>query len=490
MQSPTWNKIRTVLTQPYFPLVVLTLIGALIRLYHLGFKALWFDEAMIYWIVKDRTFSEIIHLNAAYNSAPPLFSILIGLVVNLGETEFILRFIPWLAGVASIPAVYFLARQFSGKIPAYVSAGLVALAPTQVRYSQELREYSLAFLLATLILLFFSRFFQDHKSKDLVLMTGLMVIAVFIQYGLALLIIALNILYLIYMLVKKDQINKKIPRWIFAQVFVLLAVVAVYFTALQQQFIMGWGADSDINYLADSYGSGGLISAVDFALSRSAALFEFAYPRPVFLLLSVFGLIFAVVRKKHFTPMMLFVLPTALTLILALAKLYPYGGIRQVIFLTPMIYVLAVLGVSRILELDRSGLVVALLLFFPLVNGVYYSSHVVTQIGNENIRPIVEKLEKTYQPGERIYVYYGADPAFSYYYRENRDAQVIGTRNRGDMDSYYSEIDAILSQSEPTWLIFSHCYADECKSIPEYFSTQYRVELIERSQGAFLYYVR
>jgi len=124
-------------------------------------------------------------------------------VVQLSETEFALRFIPWLAGVASIPVVYFLARQFTGKIPAYVSAGLVALAPTQVRYSQELREYSLAFLLAALMILFFTRYLRENKIKDLIPMTVLMVIAVFTQYGLALLIIALNIIFLIQLFSEK-----------------------------------------------------------------------------------------------------------------------------------------------------------------------------------------------------------------------------------------------------------------------------------------------
>ena len=483
------KKIRNILANSCLPLVAITLAGALLRLYHLGFKALWFDEAMIYWIVKGRTFSEIIPLNAAYNSAPPLFTVLTALVVQLSETEFALRFIPWLAGVASIPVVYFLARQFTGKIPAYVSAGLVALAPTQVRYSQELREYSLAFLLAALMILFFTRYLRENKIKDLIPMTVLMVIAVFTQYGLALLIIALNIIFLIQLFSEKNRVNKKIQRWLIAQLIVAAAVVVVYATALRQQFTIGWGAAADSSYLSPYYGSGGFLSLLDFAISRSAGLFDFAYPRPVFLLLALLGLIIAAAKRKHFTPLMLFVLPTALTLALALAKLYPYGGIRQVIFLTPMIYILAGLGINRLLEFDRSGLVIALVLFFPIVNGLYHSSQVVARIGDENIRPIVTTLDKSYQPGEMIYVYYGATPAFSYYYRENKSAQVIGTRNRGDMDRYLAEIEAVLTEGKPTWLVFSHCYADECQLIPEYISNKYRVDLKEKSPGTFLYFV-
>lgn len=486
--STSREKIRNILTHSCFPMVAVTLAGAFLRLYHLGYKALWFDEAMIYWIIKGRTLSEIIHLNAAHNSAPPLFTVLTALVVQLGETEFVLRFIPWLAGVASIPVVYLLARKFTGKIPAYVTAALVAIAPTQVRYSQELREYSLAFLLAALMILFFMRYIRENKIKDLITMTVLMVIAVFTQYGLALLIIVLNILYLIQLFIDKDRMNKKIQHWVFAQLIVVASVVLVYFSALRQQFTIGWGAEAGTNYLSLYYGSGGFLSLLEFILSRSAGLFEFAYPRPVFLLLALLGLIIAATKRKHFTPLMLFLLPTVLTLILALAKLYPYGGIRQVIFLTPMIYILAGLGVSRLFEFDRSGLVIALVLFFPIVNGLYQSSHVVKQLSAENIRPIVETLDQSYEPGEKIYVYYGANPAFSYYYRENKSARVIGTRNRGDIDRYLAEIEAILAEGKPTWLVFSHCYADECQLIPEYISDKYRVDLTEKSLGAYLYY--
>lgn len=484
-----WNRIKSAFTGTHLPIGVLTLLGALLRFYHLGYKTLWFDEAVIYWISKGKTISEIVLQNSVQNSAPALFPILTSFALNFGETETVLRFIPWFAGVLSIPLIYCLARQFFGKAPALVSAAMVALAPTQVRYSQELREYSLVFLLATLILLFYTLYLRNKKTKHLVLLVCAMVIGVFTQYGLGVLVVALNICFLIYLLMKKDQVLKNILKWVIAQLFVLAAVLVVYFTSLSHHLTSGWGADTGANYLTAAYWSGDWSTLFRFLLSNVIGLFEFAFPRPVFSLLLIVGLVVVLLSRKHLNALLIFIVPVLLTVALAMVNLYPFGGIRQDMFLTPMIYILVGFGVNRLLELDKSGLVVSLLLFFPVVNGGYHSWHIVNQTGSENMRPIIATLKESFKPGERIYVYYAAKPAFSYYYRDYPDAISIGTRNRDDIAGYYSEINAVLSSGSPTWLVFSHCFSNECEIIPEYVSLTHRVEEKASGHDAFLYYV-
>ena len=484
-----WVKVKSTFSEINLPLVVLTLLGALLRLYHLGFKALWFDEAVTYWISKGSTLSEILHLNATQNSAPLLFTMLTSFMLNFGETEFVLRLVPWLAGVLSIPAIYFLARQFVSQYPAFICAILVALAPTQVRYSQELREYSLTFLLATLILLFFTMYLQKNKLKYLVLMTGCMFLGMFTQYGLAVLIIGMNICFLVNWLVSKDRVAKKILMWGIAQLVVLGAAIAVYITSLSYHLTPGWGADSSANYLSTSYWSGGFPSLFHFIWSKSLGLFEFAFPKPIFLQLTLLGLIVLLVDRRHKMVLLMFVAPMLLTVILSMIQYYPYGGIRQDIFLTPLIYILAGFGASCLLRLDKSRLVVTLLLFFLVVNGLYFSWHVVNQNSVENLRPIVAKLQKSYKPGDKIYVYYAAYPAFSYYYREHSEMWVIGTRNRDEITNYYAEVDAALASNNPVWMVFSHCFAEECELIPEYVSKDHQLQLKAHDTDAFLYYV-
>lgn len=484
-----WVRVKNTFSQINLPLVMLTLLGALLRLYHLGYKTLWFDEAVTFWISKGSSLSEILQLNAEQNSAPVLFTLLTSFILDLGETEFILRLIPWFAGVVSIPAIYFLARQFVSEYPALICAILVALAPTQVRYSQELREYSLTFLLATLILLFFAMYLQKNQVKHLVFMTGCMVLGMFTQYGLGVLIVAINVCFIVDWLIDENRSAKDIPRWGVAQLVVLGAAIVVYYTSLSYHLTPGWGADSSANYLSTSYWSGEFSSLLHFVWANSLDLFGFTFPKPVFLQLTMLGLIVSLVDRRHKIALFMFIVPVLLTVILSMVQYYPYGGIRQDIFLTPMIYILAGLGANFLLKLDQSRLVVTLLLFFLVVNGIYLSWHVVNQSSVENLRPIVAKLHKSYKPGDKIYVYYAAYPAFSYYYRDDAEAWVIGTRNREETANYYTEVDAVLASNNPVWMVFSHCFAEECELIPEYVSDRHQIQLKAHDVDAYLYYV-
>jgi hypothetical protein len=59
---------------PLAGISLLTIVGAALRAYHLGFKPLWFDEAVVYWIANHPIPDLVVH-NSLENSAPPLFCV-------------------------------------------------------------------------------------------------------------------------------------------------------------------------------------------------------------------------------------------------------------------------------------------------------------------------------------------------------------------------------------------------------------------------------
>src|SRR5512140_277449 len=97
--------------EPFFVVGAITLVGALIRLYHLAYKPLWLDEAVLYWISNSGSVHSVLQQNALNNSAPPLFALLLSAIIKFGQSETALRVLPWIGGVAAIPAIFFLARQ-------------------------------------------------------------------------------------------------------------------------------------------------------------------------------------------------------------------------------------------------------------------------------------------------------------------------------------------------------------------------------------------
>ena len=100
------STLHKLFDKPVLVVVSISIFGAFLRLYHLGFKPLWLDEAVLYWIAHSNNLQNVIANNASSNSAPPLFAILINFILNLGDSETVLRSLSWLGGVASIIAIY------------------------------------------------------------------------------------------------------------------------------------------------------------------------------------------------------------------------------------------------------------------------------------------------------------------------------------------------------------------------------------------------
>jgi uncharacterized membrane protein len=475
------------------PLVIvggLTLFGAIIRFYHLGFKPLWLDEAVMYWISNSGSAKNIIAQNAYLNSAPPLFAFLINLILKIGDSETILRLIPWLGGVASIPAMYFLSRQFTERTSAYFSTLMVAIAVSQVTYSQQLREYSLTFLITCIILALFHIQLRHPTWKNLAFMTFAMVTGIFLQYGLALLIFAMNLVSFIELFPTKANRKLWLLKWGISQLFVLCAIIVVCYLSLGQQMTIGFGATGTNMYLTGSYWNGSLISLFRLAVSNTYNIFIFTFPSGIFLFIAGVGLIFTLRDRNSHTAMIMFAFPTILTFIMAFAKLYPYQGARQDMFLTPMIYVLVGLGFGHLLNTIQQRWITSLLVFLIITSGISSTFSYLNDPGYENIRPIISTLSKSFRSGDKIYVYYAAQPAFTYYYRDHIDSQVFSISSRGNPTSYFQEIDKILLSNSRIWMVFTYCYADECEIIPKYVSKYQEVDLVASANDFWLYLAR
>jgi len=134
-------------------LLALTMLGALLRLWMLGSKGLWYDEAST--ALMARALPEQIiqfHWNAAFEH-PPLWILLINFWSKLfGQGEAALRVPSALAGALAVPLTWQVARAAwpgpAGRTARLVASGLVATSPVLILYSQEARMYSLVVCLA------------------------------------------------------------------------------------------------------------------------------------------------------------------------------------------------------------------------------------------------------------------------------------------------------------------------------------------------------
>ena len=171
-------------------LTAITVLGAALRLWHLGSKSLWLDEGATVALARMswRHFAWVWWHGEA--NLQTIYFLLMRGWIHLGASEAWIRLPSALFGIASIPVMYLVARKFMAQAPALAAAALLALNPTHIYYSQEARSYSLTILLVLLSSYFFVRAVEVNCRKDWVLWTVLGILAVYSHYFAALVMVA------------------------------------------------------------------------------------------------------------------------------------------------------------------------------------------------------------------------------------------------------------------------------------------------------------
>ena len=482
-------------------LAALTLGGAALRAWHLGAASLWYDEALT-WQMVQGGWREIIALNATSNSAPPLFALLLGAVTGPAASEAVLRVPSLIAGVASIPLMYLLAREFLVPRYALLAALLTALAPTQIGYAQQVREYSLAFLAAAALLLCYSRFIRSPGRSNALLLAVAAGLGIGIQYGIGLLLAGLNLVYFAA-LWREPELRRTFPLWLAAQLPAVGVAAALAVTTLPGQ--LAWAARGKSGYLLNRYWDGTGPGLKSLLTGDGADIVHFAYPGRVMLALALGGAILCLVRPGLRRAAAFLIVPGALTGIAALAAVYPFGGIRQDIFLLPMIYVAAAIAFGAAAQglrphLPRPALAGCALLAIGALayRGLTLNAALRGFGGIEPLRPVVAALQERLRPGERIYVYSGAVPAFGYYWRSRPEPWQPGalhwwgldeTQADAQMTTVHGELEKLMADGSPFWIVASHLSDAHRDQLLEPVRARRAVELASGAYGSWLYYV-
>jgi mannosyltransferase len=147
----------------------LTGLGAVLRFATLGAQSYWFDEAQAAHELH-LSFSAMWSSMVGVETNPPLyftFGWLWARVFGTGEVG--LRSLSALAGTALIPIAYLCGRELASRRAGLVAAGLTAVSPFMIYYSQEAREYMLLAALSGASFLFFARAWHDPSRRNIVL---------------------------------------------------------------------------------------------------------------------------------------------------------------------------------------------------------------------------------------------------------------------------------------------------------------------------------
>ena len=202
----------------HFTLIIgLLLVGAFLRIWHIGANSLWFDEVFSRNVAVDSDAATIARDGVAGDVHPPLyFMLLSGWVRIAGDSDVALRFLSALLMILTLPAFYHLGRYAANERVGLLMLGLGVISPFQVYYAQESRQYALSVLTASWGLVGLFAALRGNRRGWWIYVAG-MLGGLYTHYFTGLLLACINLGILVFgswrqQLRSTGTINKR-PQW-------------------------------------------------------------------------------------------------------------------------------------------------------------------------------------------------------------------------------------------------------------------------------------
>ena len=119
-----------------------------------------------------------------------LYYLLLRPWLHFGSSEFYVRSLSVIIGVATVPALYFLGRKLFDSRIGVIAAALLTVNVYHIRYSQEARSYSLMVLLCVCSSFYFLKYLETPSRRNRIAYIAFSSTAVYAHFYSALLIIA------------------------------------------------------------------------------------------------------------------------------------------------------------------------------------------------------------------------------------------------------------------------------------------------------------
>lgn len=192
---------------PYlYILLFLTIVGAILRFYNLWYNSLWLDEASTLTIAS-KSIPDIWQITTAGEFNPPLFYWIEHIMLIFGSSEIILRIVPAIMGVLTIPAIYFVGKEFMDSNTGIIAATAFTFSPFLIFYSQEARAYSMMLFFVACAMIFYLRAIKDNTVTNWAAF-GIFSALSFWSHFYAMVIIGSLVLYAVYILYPKFKLDR------------------------------------------------------------------------------------------------------------------------------------------------------------------------------------------------------------------------------------------------------------------------------------------
>lgn len=141
------------------------LVGAWLRLTLLDRQSLWFDEADVV-VRAQRDTLTVLKTFVQQGENGPLYNLMMHIWIKLfGSSETVVRLPSAIAGVLTLPVIFWVGLRTFGQRVALFATGLLAISPYHVWYSQEAKMYTIAVLMTLLSTAFLIEALQRNERR-------------------------------------------------------------------------------------------------------------------------------------------------------------------------------------------------------------------------------------------------------------------------------------------------------------------------------------
>ena len=454
----------------------LTLFAFMIRAYRLGFQSLWWDEGWTVYFATADVPSMI--ARTAIDIHPPLYYLALHLwTLLIGPGAVSVRLFSLAVGVVSVPLMFVVGRRLFGRRVGIFAALILAVAPFHVYYSQEARMYALVTLLALASTYFFLALLEGQRSRSAtwihwvayVMVTSL---AMYTQYYAA----SIPAAQTLFLLIRFRRHKGTLPRWIGAQVALLIAYVPWLLYA-GPKLVAYVGnklvKEGDVPLEPWIYVQRHLVAFSVGHVSQSRSFLSWLAVLVVGLALLGAIACFAARRQRErgawsgteaalFAGVYLFV-PLSLGYVVNVRYPFTSPAIERLfLFSAPALYLLVAVGILWLQA--RLRVASAIAVFFVLVVNTppLFDFYSVERYAGDDYRPVVEKVQALARPDDVIVAvhpwqigyfrayYRGELP--SLYLTPKEPTDVTSERWAADRRLMVQDLDSLLEQHRFLWL--------------------------------------
>ena len=449
-------------------LVALALFGCGLRLVALFTdRCLWLDEAMLALNLVDRSPRQLLDPLDWNQGAPVGFLLAVkGAISAFGASDRALRLVPFVASCAGLIGFAWVARRLLPRHSALIAMGLVALSPYLISYAAECKQYACDAAIAIGLLACAMGLLEGKGGAFrwiALAVTGALV--VWCSHPATFILAGIGSALLIHALVERDR-----TRFLAAGLtvaFWLVSFGACYVLCLKQ---LG-GNKYLTDYWTDHFMPMPPVAPGDLAWIADHLVAFFTMPGGFggeLIPLGGFAAFLALVGLREFarerwTVAVALAAPVAFLLFASGLQKYPFGG-RLLLFLIPFAVLLVARGAGAVFDAvrEKNRFAAFALVALLIGAGAWQTLDVIRRpLRNEQLAPVLAQMRTEMQPGDRVYVYYSAVPAFTFYTRDRQlpaEVVTLGTEHRNDSAGYRAELNQLHGR---VWVIFSHPHKHE-----------------------------